>query len=54
VDQRLAGTLAATAIAAWHGARVFRAHQVAETRQLVDMVASIRGDRPPSAPARGL
>ena len=28
VDQRLEGTLAATAIAAWQGAAVFRAHQV--------------------------
>ena len=54
VERRLVGTLAATAVAAWHGARVFRAHQVAETRQLVDMVASIRGDRPPAAPRRGL
>lgn len=54
VERRLVGTLAATAVAAWHGARVFRVHQVAETRQLVDMVASIRGDRPPAAPVRGL
>ncbi len=54
VDRRLTGTLAATAVAAWHGARVFRAHQVAETREVLDMVASIRGDRPPSAPRRGL
>jgi len=54
VDHRLVGTLAATAVAAWHGARMFRAHQVAATRQVVDMVASIRGDRPPAAPARGL
>ena len=28
VDQRLEGTLAATAIAAWQGAAIFRAHQV--------------------------
>jgi dihydropteroate synthase len=54
VDRRLVGTLAATAIAAWHGARMFRTHQVAVTRQLVDMVASIRGDRPPTAALRGL
>ena len=54
VDRRLIGTLAATAVAAWHGARMFRVHQVAETRQVVDMVASIRGDRPPTAPVRGL
>jgi len=53
-DQRLNGTLAATAISAWHGARVFRAHQVAETRQVLDMVASIRGTRPPAAALRGL
>ena len=54
VDQRLYGTLATTAISAWHGARVFRAHQVVETRQTLDMVASIRGDRPPSVARRGL
>ncbi len=47
-DQRLPGTLAATAVSAWQGARVFRAHKVAETRQVLDMVASIRGDRPPA------
>jgi dihydropteroate synthase len=54
VQARLSGTLAATAVSAWHGARVFRAHQVRETRQVLDMVASIRGDRPPVAPRRGL
>ena len=54
IDHRLEGTLAATAVAAWHGARVFRAHAVAATRQVVDMVASIRGDRAPAAPVRGL
>ncbi len=53
-DQRLSGTLAATAISAWHGARVFRAHQVAETRQVLDMVNSIRGLRPPARTTRGL
>jgi dihydropteroate synthase len=54
VDQRLYGTLAATAISAWQGARVFRAHQVAPTRQVLDMVAAIRGDRPPAVARRGL
>ncbi|GIG26074.1 dihydropteroate synthase [Cellulomonas denverensis] len=53
-EQRLEGTLAATALAAWHGARVFRAHDVRATRRTVDMVASIRGDRPPSRATRGL
>jgi dihydropteroate synthase len=54
VDQRLDGTLAATAISAWQGARVFRAHQVGPTRQVLDMVASIRGDRPPAVARRAL
>jgi dihydropteroate synthase len=54
VDQRLEGTLAATAVSAWLGARVFRAHQVAATRRVLDMVASIRGDRPPAVSRRAL
>ncbi len=54
LDQRLPGTLAATAICAWHGARVFRAHEVASTRHVVDMVAAIRGTRPPANATRGL
>ena len=53
-DHRLPGTLAATTVSAWQGARVFRAHNVAETRQSLDMVASIRGDRPPAVSRRGL
>ena len=53
-DRRLPGTLAATTVSAWLGARVFRAHNVAETRQALDMVASIRGDRPPAVARRGL
>ena len=54
VDDRLVGTLATTAVSAWLGARVFRAHNVAETRQTLDMVASIRGTRPPAVARRGL
>ena len=50
--ERVSGTLAATAVSAWHGARVFRAHQVRQTRQVLDMVASIRGDRPPAVARR--
>ncbi|WIY03103.1 dihydropteroate synthase [Amycolatopsis mongoliensis] len=38
---RLAGTLAATAIAAHAGAAVFRAHNVRETREAVEAVASL-------------
>ncbi len=51
---RLEGTLAATAVSAWLGARVFRAHDVAATRRVLDMVATIRGTRPPAVARRGL
>ncbi|MEP6562736.1 MAG: dihydropteroate synthase [Nakamurella sp.] len=54
VDQRLEGTLAATAIAAWQGAAIFRAHQVRPTRRVVEMAAAIRGSRAPRAARRGL
>lgn len=54
VDDRLEGTLAATAVSAWLGARMFRAHQVRATRRVLDMVAAIRGDRPPAVSRRGL
>ena len=53
-DERLEGTLAATAVAAWLGARVFRTHDVAATRRTVDMVAAIRGDLAPRTAVRGL
>lgn len=53
-EQRLAGTLAATAVCAWQGARIFRAHEVAPTRNVVDMVAAIRADAPPAHAVRGL
>jgi dihydropteroate synthase len=51
---RLTGTLATTAICAWLGARVFRVHEVEETRQVLDMVASIAGTRQPAVSRRGL
>ncbi len=54
LDERLVGTLAATSVSAWLGARVFRVHDVRETRQTLDMVASVRGTRPPSRVVRGL
>jgi dihydropteroate synthase len=54
VDERLEGTLAATAVAAWLGARVFRAHDVRATRRVLDMVAVLRGDRAPQRAVRGL
>jgi dihydropteroate synthase len=54
VKERLLGTLAATAVSAWLGARVYRVHEVAETRQVLDMVAAIAGHRPPAVSRRGL
>jgi dihydropteroate synthase len=54
VGERLAGTLAATAVCALAGARIYRVHEVAETRQVVDMVWSIAGRRPPRRAIRGL
>jgi dihydropteroate synthase len=54
VDQRLEGTLAATAVSAWLGARVFRAHQVRATRRVLNTVSAIRGDRQPAVARRGL
>ena len=52
--ERLEGTLAATALAAASGARVFRVHEVAATRRVVDMVAAIAGHRSPAHTLRGL
>ncbi|ABD13189.1 Dihydropteroate synthase [Frankia casuarinae] len=54
IDERLEGTLAATAVSAWLGARVFRAHQVAATRRTLRMVAAIRGDVDLAVARRGL
>jgi dihydropteroate synthase len=54
VGERLEGSLAATAVAAWCGASVFRTHDVLATRRVLDLVASARGERPPVAAVRGL
>lgn len=54
VGERLTGTLAATAISAWHGAHVYRVHEVPETRQVLDMVSAIAGTLPPARVTRGL
>jgi dihydropteroate synthase len=53
-DERLEGSLAATAIAGWLGATVFRTHDVRATRRAVDMVATVRGDRAPLLAVRGV
>ncbi|MGV9312492.1 dihydropteroate synthase [Streptomyces sp. NPDC003691] len=54
VKERLIGTLATTAVSAWLGARVYRVHEVAETRQVLEMVAAIAGHREPRTARRGL
>lgn len=54
VEQRLLGTLSATALCAWQGAMVFRAHNVPETRQVLDLVAAVRGSELPRRVVRGL
>lgn len=54
VGERVEGTLAATSVAAWMGAKVFRAHQVRQTRKVLEMVASIAGTRPPARVLRAL
>ncbi|WP_020501168.1 dihydropteroate synthase [Sciscionella marina] len=48
LDERVTGTLASTGWAARDGAAMFRAHQVRETRQVVEMVATLLGQRPPA------
>jgi dihydropteroate synthase len=54
LTERLEGTLAATALAAAAGARMFRVHEVVPTRRVLEMVATIRGTRPPTRTVRGL
>ena len=54
IDGRAEGTLAATAVAAMAGARVFRTHDVPGTLRTLEMVASIVGTRPPARTVRGL
>jgi dihydropteroate synthase len=54
LPDRLAGTLATTTVCAWLGARIFRAHHIVETRQVLDMVSAIRGDAPPARAVRGM
>ncbi|HJQ47931.1 MAG TPA: dihydropteroate synthase [Amycolatopsis sp.] len=54
LEERLDGTLAATALAARDGAQVFRVHEVRQTRRVLEMVAVIDGARPPARMIRGL
>lgn len=54
VGERLVGTLAATSVAALAGARIYRVHEVVETRRTVDMVNVIAGRLLPRRAIRGL
>ena len=53
-DDRLEGTLAATAVCAFQGARVFRAHDVTATLKVLRMVDAIRCRTQPLVNVRGL
>ncbi|MGD9563504.1 MAG: dihydropteroate synthase [Pyrinomonadaceae bacterium] len=44
-DERLNGSLATAAIAAWNGAKILRVHDVKETVELVRMVAAMQSAR---------
>jgi dihydropteroate synthase len=53
-DERLEGTLAATAVCAWQGARVFRAHDVTATLRVLRMIDALKGTTEPVVNVRGL
>lgn len=44
VDQRLEGSLAAAALAAWNGASIVRVHDVAPTRRALDVIDALRAE----------
>jgi len=41
-SDRVTGTLATTAVGVWEGVRMVRAHDVAQTRQVLDMIGALR------------
>ena len=43
LTERAEGTIAALAISAWQGGRVFRVHDVAAARQALEAVTVLRG-----------
>lgn len=53
VAERAEGTVAALAVCAWLGARVFRVHDVPAARRALAAVAAIRAGLPPGLPAAG-
>ena len=54
LDERLEGTLAATAVSRWLGAKAFRVHDVVQTVRTLRTVDAIRGVRGPAVTRRGL
>ncbi|RNL78202.1 hypothetical protein [Halostreptopolyspora alba] len=52
--EELAETLALVSVYAWAGARLFATSHPHAAGQALDMVASIRGTRPPAVARRGL
>jgi dihydropteroate synthase len=50
----VAGGLAAAAVGAWLGVRLFRVPWIGPTRRVLRMVSAIRGDIPPAHAVRGL
>ena len=54
LTERLEGTLAATAVSTWLGARMFRAHDVAATLKVTRMVDALMGRRDLAVGRRGL
>jgi dihydropteroate synthase len=54
LDQRLEGSLAASAFSVAAGASILRVHQVQASVRVVRMVEAILGRRPPAATRRGL
>ncbi len=54
VGERLTGTLAATTLCAVAGARIYRVHEVTQTRHTVDMARVIVGEMSPRRAIRGL
>jgi dihydropteroate synthase len=54
LDQRLEGSLAATALSVAAGADIVRVHEVRATVRVVRMTEAILGHRPPAATRRGL
>jgi dihydropteroate synthase len=45
-SDRIIGTVATTAVAVWEGVRMVRAHDVAQTRQVLDMITALRSGTP--------